>query len=67
VSTDQRLHPSNNYVIKIHYRKYCNILTEVSKEANHKLNNKQALESDDKVKTKTGKFSTEQSPSITIL
>jgi hypothetical protein len=36
--------------MKIHYRKYCKILTKVIKEAEHMHYNKQILESDNKVK-----------------
>jgi hypothetical protein len=36
--------------MKIHYRKYCKILTQVIKEAKHMQNNKQILESNNKVK-----------------
>jgi hypothetical protein len=52
--------------MKIHYRKYCKILTEVIKEAKRMHHNKQILESDKvkaiwkTVKKKAGKYSTEK-------
>jgi superoxide dismutase len=60
--------------MKIHYRKYCKILTQVIKEAKHMHYNKQVLESNKKVKAvwkivkkETGKYSTEEvTPSIKI-
>jgi hypothetical protein len=59
--------------MKIHYRKYCKILTQVIKEAKHTHYNKQILESNNKlkavwkiVKKETGKYSTEVTPSIKI-
>jgi hypothetical protein len=60
--------------MKIHYRKYCKILTQVIKEAKHMHYNKQVLESNNKVKAvwkivknETGKYSTEEViPSIEI-
>jgi hypothetical protein len=60
--------------MKIHYRKYCKILTQVIKEAEHMHYNRQILESNNKVKAvwkivkkETGKYSTEDvTPSIKI-
>jgi hypothetical protein len=57
---------SDNQIMKIHYRKYCRILTQVIKEAKHMHYNKQLLELDNKVKVvwkivkkETGKVSKE--------
>jgi hypothetical protein len=58
--------------MKIQYRKYCKILTQVIKEAKHMHYNKHILESNNKVKgiwktmkKETGKYSTEEvTPSI---
>jgi hypothetical protein len=60
--------------MKIHYRKYCKILTQVIKEAKCMHYNKQILESNNKVKAvwkivkkETGKYSTEEvTPPIKI-
>jgi hypothetical protein len=65
---------SDNQIMKIHYRKYCRILTQVIKEAKRLHYNKQLLESDNKVKVvwkilkkETGKVSKEDvTPAIKI-
>jgi hypothetical protein len=41
---------NDNQIMKIHYRKYCRILTQIIKEAKRMHYNKQLLESDNKVK-----------------
>jgi hypothetical protein len=55
--------------MKIHYRKYCTILTKAIKEAKCMHYNKQILESDNKVKAiwkivkkEIGKYSKEVTP-----
>jgi hypothetical protein len=57
----------NNQLMKIHYRKYCKILTQVIKEAKCMHYNKDILASNNKVKAvwkivkkETGKYSTEE-------